>query len=99
METLEQRVAEELEAIDTEQEYDNMLDECYGDVNVAGYDYATSRLLAEVDPTAYRCGLNDYFGCSDTYYELNGEYYHIHEVDAIREELEEELESEETNEN
>ena len=40
--------------------YDQMLDDCYGIVSVAGYDYDTSRLLREVDQTAYRVGFNDY---------------------------------------
>lgn len=43
-----------------EQAYDEMLDETYGLVTVAGYQYETSRLLKEVDPIAYSVGLSDY---------------------------------------
>ncbi len=43
-----------------EQHYIEMLDEVYGMVTVAGYQYETSRLLKEVDPIAYRVGLADY---------------------------------------
>ena len=43
-----------------EQRYISMLDGVYGMVTVAGYQYETSRLLKEIDPIAYRVGLNDY---------------------------------------
>lgn len=41
-------------------EYDEMLDDVYGMVEVAGYKYSTSRLLREIDPIAYGCGYHDY---------------------------------------
>ena len=40
--------------------YDDMLDECYGEVKICGMSYCTSRALKEVDPIAYRCGFSDY---------------------------------------
>jgi len=40
--------------------FDEMLDECYEDVSVAGMTYSTSRALLELDPIAYRCGFNDW---------------------------------------
>lgn len=40
--------------------YDEMLDDCHGTVEVAGYEYETSRLLKEVDPIAYKCGFLDF---------------------------------------
>lgn len=40
--------------------YQDMLDECYGTVSVAGMEYATSRVLKEIDSIAYRVGMNDY---------------------------------------
>lgn len=43
-----------------ETRYDDMLDEVYGDVTVAGLEVATSRALRELDPIAYRVGLSDY---------------------------------------
>ena len=63
---LEQELAElrereqELEANENPSEYDDMLDEVYGMVNVCGYEYESSRLLKEIDPTAYDCGHSDY---------------------------------------
>ena len=40
--------------------YKEMLDECYGTVTIAGYEYATSLALKEIDEVAYRCGFNDF---------------------------------------
>lgn len=40
--------------------YDEMLNDVYGMVSVAGYEYETARTLEEIDPTAYNTGFNDY---------------------------------------
>lgn len=40
--------------------YDDLLDESYGPVSIAGFDYDTSSALSEIDPIAYRCGFLDY---------------------------------------
>ena len=40
--------------------YDEMLDDCEGPVELCGMTYSASHVLREVDPTAYRCGFNDY---------------------------------------
>ncbi len=40
--------------------YDEMLDECYGTVTVAGFEFDTSRALKDLDPVAYRCGYVDW---------------------------------------
>jgi hypothetical protein len=40
--------------------YDEMIDECTPMVKVGNLEYLPSRVLKELDPIAYRCGLNDY---------------------------------------
>jgi hypothetical protein len=45
---------------DLESRYDEMLDECYGEVSIAGHEYLTSRALRDVDPIAYRVGYADF---------------------------------------
>ncbi len=94
-ELVEEKVVEELEPIDQEEAYNNMLDECYPEVNIAGMTYSTSHALKELDPTAYRCGMSDYFGCDETCTYIDGEYYNTDDVDGIRDEIEEEQEEEE----
>jgi hypothetical protein len=44
----------------TTEEYDEMLNECYGTVQVGGLEYDTAEVLKAVDPVAYRCGFADY---------------------------------------
>jgi hypothetical protein len=86
-----ERVKSELNAVDIESLFDEMLDDTYGDCEIAGMYFQTSRALKELDPTAYRCGCSDYIdsligeSLSD---EIAGEYYQKEEVDEIREELE-----------
>ena len=62
---------------DLELLYENMLDEVYGEVKIAGYEYLTSDALKELDPTAYRCGFSDWLDSElgETIWELDGEYY------------------------
>lgn len=41
--------------------YTEMLDELYNPVSICGYEYSASYALKEIDPTAYRCGMIDYY--------------------------------------
>jgi predicted nucleic acid-binding Zn-ribbon protein len=49
----------ELDPDDYEESYKDALDS-EGPVNVAGMQFDASQIIEELDPTAYRCGLNDY---------------------------------------
>ena len=40
--------------------YDEMLDEVYEDIQIAGSSYGTSYALKEIDPIAYRVGFLDW---------------------------------------
>ena len=53
-------IEDNYDAIDEEMAYDAFLDEVYPKCSIAGYEYQTSRVLAEVDPTAYRCSKDDW---------------------------------------
>ena len=44
---------------EAEESWNDLLDEA-GDVELNGVEYQRSRLLIEVDPTNWRCGLLDY---------------------------------------
>ena len=41
--------------------YDDMLDLCYGDVNILGTKCSASVALYRIDQTAYRRGMNNYY--------------------------------------
>lgn len=54
-------VATTIHEWDAEQQYEDLLDEVYGVVNIAGMDFDTGRTLRLLDPIAFRCGMLDYF--------------------------------------
>jgi hypothetical protein len=69
---------EEVPEYELEEQYCEMLDDVYGETNIAGYQYSTSRALAEVDPVAFRCGFADYIDSLITdgdMVEACGKYY------------------------
>ena len=73
----------EIDVDDFEEQYKEMLDDCYGDFH--GFEY--SRILEELDPTAFRCGLNDYCDSKDV--EETQEWIEANEkVEAIESEIE-----------
>ena len=43
-----------------DENYDEMLDDCYPEAEICGHKYLPSIALKEVDPIAYRCGIGDY---------------------------------------
>ena len=89
---LEQRISDELTAIDLESRYDDFLDEIYPDCTVAGMSFCTSRAIKELDPTAYRCGMSDWES-DEGFVEIDGDYYDQSECEKIRDELVSELKS------
>jgi len=48
-----------------EESYKMMLDDVYGTVMIAGYEYDTSRALYELDPIAYRVGFSDFLATTE----------------------------------
>jgi hypothetical protein len=72
--------------------YHEMLEEIYGEVKVCGYEFSAADVLKEMDPVAYKVGLNDWLDseCSDgTIKEVNGEYYMAEDLPDEEEETEE----------
>ena len=99
METIKNRIAEikrELEYFEIDQdkheeEYKELIDS-NGPVVICGVKYCASRILGEIDPIAYRCGLNDYVDSLDV--TEDEEYKKLEsELEELESELEE-LESE-----
>ncbi len=44
----------------SEDEYKESLNDIYGEVSVCGMTFGSGDLLVDADPTAFRCGKNDY---------------------------------------
>lgn len=88
-------VIAECTAIDREQRFSDMLDECYSFGAVGGpfASMSPSRVLKEIDPIAFRCGVNDYMDSEGTV-EIDGEDYDSRDVDTAAEEYIDGLRSE-----
>lgn len=53
-------VTETLTQYELEQQYDEMLDDCYEPYKMADMIYYASDILKNCDPMAYRTGMSDY---------------------------------------
>jgi hypothetical protein len=95
MSKLTEYIKENLSPVNLERLYDDMLDECYSFKSVGGiFAYMSpSRVLAEVDPTAYRCGMSDYEDGLGLI-EIGSDYYNADDCEEQREALIDEMESE-----
>jgi len=54
------KVIKEMSDDDLKEQYDELLDEIYGEVKLGNLTFSPSRIIRELDPVAYRTGLNDY---------------------------------------
>lgn len=73
-----------------DQEYRDFIDES-NEVKIMGMSYCASRVLEELDPTAYRCGFNDWLD-SEEWDEFEGDYMKRDDIEKVTEEYEEYLE-------
>jgi hypothetical protein len=98
-EKAEKRIVAEIDPVDLEQLYRDMLDECEPEVKVAGLSFCASRIVEELDPVAFRCGVNDYADglVNDSITEeINGNHYDLREAQDIVDEVECEMEETES---
>ena len=82
----------ELDPDDYEDQFDDMLDESIPEIEIGSLTYLPSHVLKNVDPTAYRCSLNDFVDSLDV--EDSDEYKELQEeIDQLKSDIED-LESE-----
>lgn len=62
-----------------EEWFNDMLDDCYQDVVIAGISYSASVAFKRIDPIAYRVGMNDYESVLRSEYEEYGSYAELFE--------------------
>lgn len=83
-------IISECSTVDTEKLYDDMLDECSETCNTCK-QFGASRILKEMDPTAYRCGMLDFLDGEtrdrDGLIEIGSDYYQMREVSKAQEEF------------
>lgn len=81
----------EIDPDDFADQFDELLDES-GEIEVSSFTYSPSHILKNVDPTAYRCCLNDFVDSLDV--EDSDEYKDLQEeIDQLKSDIED-LESE-----
>ena len=69
-----------------DENYDEWLDEIYGEIMIGNISFLPSRILKELDPIAYRCGFSDYIDSLDI--EDDEEYQELQtELGEVKEEL------------
>lgn len=81
----------EINPDDYDESYSESLDS-EGPINVAGMQFEASRIIEELDPTAYRCGLVDYVDSMDNEYDPKFQEL-VGELETLEDELSD-LESE-----
>ena len=82
----------ELDPDDYEDQFDESLDESIPEIEIGCLTYSPSHVLKNVDPIAYRCGLNDFLDSLDV--EDSDEYKALQEeIDQLQSDIED-LESE-----
>ena len=84
----------ELDPDDYEDQFDESLDDSIPEIEIGCLTYSPSHVLKNVDPVAYRCGLNDFLDSldiedSDEYKELQSEIDDIQdEIDQLQSDIE-----------
>jgi hypothetical protein len=87
---IKEAIKKELDPIDVEQRYRDLLDEVYPEVKIGYATYSPSQIVEELSPTDFRVGVADYTGTEENLTEVDGEYYDTSEVDEITERIEDE---------
>lgn len=65
--------------------YEDMLDDCYGEVNICGYLHSASQAFKKVDLVAFELSYSDWlsFELGQTLVEIGDEYYNLSEVENL----------------
>ncbi len=80
-------------AVDGEDLFEETLDECYEEVTVGCCTFSPSAVMKELDPTCFRIGAQenlDSLAEDHQLYEAGGNYYNMHEVDEMIDDIESE---------
>lgn len=62
-------------------EYDDMIRDCYGDVEIMGMTYDSATALERLDPIAYRCGYTDWM--DSNYSDIEWDLDHMCDGDEV----------------
>ncbi len=88
---IEHLIKQHCTAVDGEELYEEILDECYPEIAIGCCTFSPSDVMKELDPTAYRIGVSEHADSlvqDDQLYELDGEYYQMFDIEEMLDELE-----------
>ncbi len=78
-------------AVDGEDLFEEVLDECYPEVTVGCCTFSPSQVMKELDPTCFRIGAQenlDSLAEDDQLYETGGQYYNTCDIDEMLDDIE-----------
>lgn len=84
---IEHLIKENCTPIDEEQEFEELLNECYEPVKVGCCEWDAGYVMRELDPVAFRCGVSDMLEVDEQYAEVDGQYYYVFDIENMIEEL------------
>ncbi len=84
---IEHLIKEHCTPINAEDNFEEMLNECYDTVKVGCCQWEAGYVMKELDPVAFRCGVSDYFANDDQFIEVDGEYYGVSDIENMVDEL------------
>ena len=88
---IEHLIKQHCESIDEEELFDEMMDECYPEIEIGCCTFSPSAVMKELDPTCFRIGAQenlDSLAEDGQLYETGGEYYNTHEVEEMIDDIE-----------
>jgi hypothetical protein len=79
-------IQDRCESIDDEALFDEMLDECYPEIELGCCSWSPSHVMSELDPIAYRIGVSEQVSSlveDCQLYESDGDYYQVFDIEEM----------------
>ena len=79
-----------LEPVDGEEMFEELLDECYPEIQIGCCTFSPSEVMKELDPTCFRIGVQEQLDsqAQDGHlYEHSGDYYRLEDIEDMIDEL------------
>jgi hypothetical protein len=80
---IEYLIKEHCSPIDSEQEFEELLNETCEIIKVGTLEYDPGYVLRNIDSVAFRCGVSDMLADDEQFVEISGEYYRINDIENM----------------
>ena len=88
---IEHLITQNCSAVDGEEMFEEMLDQCYSELSIGCCTFSPSDIMRQLDPTAFRIGVSenlDSLAEDCQLYEANGSYYQTSDIEEMLDEIE-----------